>query len=95
MAATKTLHTGLMLLMNVLFAVALLLTGRIVTEFFGVLATTDMGRWLVRLTDVFVLSLGVGPARTPYGGIFDVEAAVTVVVLLLIEWALSVAHARA
>lgn len=81
--------------MNVLFFAAALLTARIVIEFFGALAMTAAGRVIVDLTGVLVLPVGIAGARTPYGGIFDVEAAVTVAVLLLLEWALSVARSRA
>ncbi|MBE0416466.1 MAG: hypothetical protein IBX63_01695 [Coriobacteriia bacterium] len=80
--------------MNVLFVVAVLLTGRIVVEFFGALAITVAGRAIVDFTEFLVLRVGISGARTPYGGVFDVGAALTVVVVLLIEWALSVARTR-
>jgi hypothetical protein len=81
--------------MNIIFFTAALLTARIVIEFFGTLAMTTAGSVIVDITDFLVLPLGIAAVRTPYGGIFDVEAAITVALLLLLEWALSVARTRA
>jgi hypothetical protein len=81
--------------MNVLFVLGMLLTGRIVIEFFGALAMTAMGRVIVEITEFLVLPLDLGGVRTPYGGVFDVDAAITVVLVLLLEWVLSVLRSRA
>jgi hypothetical protein len=95
MSGSSQARAILTAIMNVLFFLAALLTVRIGIEFFGVLAMTTAGRVIVEFTDFLVLPLGVAGVRTPYGGIFDVEAAITVVALLLVEWALSVARTRA
>lgn len=88
-------RTGLTVFMNVLFVLALVVTVRVVVEFFGALAMTTAGQAVVDATEMLVLPLGVRGARTPYGGVFDVDAAITIVVLLLFEWALSVVRGRA
>ncbi|MDY0088025.1 MAG: hypothetical protein RBS78_05715 [Coriobacteriia bacterium] len=81
--------------MNVLFALAAVLTARVVIEFFGRLAMTAWGSAIIAATDRLVLSVGVTAPRTPYGGVFDTQAAITVVVLLTVEWVLSFVRSRA
>lgn len=95
MADSSLVRTALTVAMNVLFAFALLVTAGIIIEFFGALATTSWGEAIAGATEYFVLPIGVTSPRTPYGGVFDVDAAVTVVVLLLLEWTLSVVRSRA
>lgn len=94
MPGSSIVRTLVAFAMNVLFVVAIVLTGRIVVEFFGALAMTAAGQAIVELTEWFVLPLGITAARTPYGGVFDADAAVTVVVVLLAEWVLSIVRAR-
>lgn len=81
--------------MNVLVALAFLLTARVVVEFFGALAMTTAGEVIVTATDRLVLPIGITAARTPYGGMFDADAALTVVLVLLVEWVLSIVRTRA
>lgn len=42
-----------------------------------------------------VIPFGARPIATPYGGIFDIDGAGTVLVALLVDWGLSVARDRA
>ncbi len=95
MSGSSSLRLLLTIVMNVLFVVAIAVTGRLVVEFFGAIAATTFGDALIRVTDLLVPPFGLPVVRTPYGGVFDVDAAVTVVLLLLFEWALSVARSRA
>ena len=95
MAATRSLRFAVMVVMNVFWVIALLLTARVLVEYFGGLAATAGGQGLLRVTDVFVLPVGIPAPRTPYGGVYDVEAAVTIVVVLLLEWMLSIVRSRA
>jgi len=92
---TSLARTYLTVAMNALFILAALLTARVAVEFFGALAGTTLGAAIVAATDYFVLPLGLVAPRTPYGGVFDTDAAVTVVVLLVAEWLLSLVRARA
>lgn len=78
-----------------LFALAALLTARIVVEFFGRLAMSSWGGIIVIVTDYVVLPLGTIAPRTPYGGVFDTDAAISVVVLIVLEWALGIVRSRA
>lgn len=81
-------------IMNLLVIFAVVDTGRIAISFFGALSATAWGGALVRVTAYSVMPFGVASIKTPYGGQFDVNAAITVVVLLLLEWMLSVARNR-
>lgn len=84
----------LTILMDLLIIVAIALTVRMVVVFFGALSSTQWGRVISTLTDVVTLPLGIAAIKTPYGGVFDVNAAVTIGALLLTEWVLSMARAR-
>lgn len=92
---TTLARTYLTIAMNVLFFLAVALTTRVAVEFFGTLAMASLGTAIVAATEYLVLPLGLTAPRTPYGGVFDTDAAVTVVVLLLVEWLLSLVRARA
>ncbi len=81
--------------MNILILVAVLLVVRIVVLFFGALAARSLGEALVAITDYLVIPFGVEAIKTPYGGVFDIDAALTVGTLIVAEWALSVARNRA
>jgi len=81
-------RTGVTVLMDLLVAVAVVSLAHLVIRFFGAFATASWGASLVRLTRYAVLPLGISDIATPYAGAFDGNAAVTVLVLLGIEWAL-------
>jgi uncharacterized protein YggT (Ycf19 family) len=81
--------------MNVLIIVAVLVTARIVVLFFGALSSQAWGEAIVRITDFLIIPFGVEAIKTPYGGVFDVDAAIMVAVLILVEWGLSIARNRA
>ena len=89
---TRILITALM---NVLIIVAVVLVARIVVDFFGVLAASRAGAALLDSTAFMVPDLGIAAIRTPYGGVLDAEAAIMVVVLLVIEWVLAMLRSRA
>ncbi|MDZ4063118.1 MAG: hypothetical protein U1E22_00450 [Coriobacteriia bacterium] len=92
--SVRPLRPIMTVVMNLLVIIAVIDTGRIVVSFFGALAATSWGGALVKVTEYTVLPLGAAAIKTPYGGGFDVDAAVTVVALLLAEWLLSVARNR-
>ncbi len=80
--------------MNVLVVLAIALTLRLVVLFFGQLAAQSWAEAVVALTDPITLPVAVEPIKTPYGGVFDVAAAVTVIALLAAEWLLSILRSR-
>jgi hypothetical protein len=80
--------------MDLIIVAAVAETIRMVVRFFGQLAAQEWGRVVIELTDLLTLPFGVDAIRTPYGGVFDVDAALTIAVLLLAEWALSVVRSR-
>lgn len=81
--------------MDILVLLAVCLTIGVVVRFFGALANTPVGESYLRFVSVITLPLGIAPVNTPYGGQFDVSGAVTVGIVLVIEWALSIARRRA
>ncbi len=93
--SAKPARTIVSLIMNVLIAVAIAITARIVVEFFGQLAAQDWAKTIIALTNPLVIPFGVDGIKTPYGGFLDVDAAITVVLVLGAEWALSGIRTRA
>ena len=49
----------------------------------------------IALTRPLVIPFGVAAIKTPYGGGFEVNTALTIAVILLVEWVLSGIRARA
>ncbi|PKQ29907.1 MAG: hypothetical protein CVT60_02860 [Actinobacteria bacterium HGW-Actinobacteria-10] len=94
MSATP-LRTLITIVMNVLVAIAVAVTIGLIIRFFGSLSSTEWGQAVVKLTDVATLPAGVADVKTPYGGYFDVNGAITVGATLLAEWILSVFRSRA
>lgn len=84
----------LVVIMNLLVVCAIAETVRMVVAFFGVLAAAGWGEMVLALTNPITIGFGFEAIKTPYGGVFDVNAALTVVVILVIEWALSVVRGR-
>ncbi len=95
MSESKPGRTLLTIIMDILVVVAVAETVRLVIMFFGQLASTGWGKAIVALTNPVTIQFGVDAIKTPYGGVFDVNAALTVVALLLAEWLLSVVRSRA
>jgi len=86
----------LRLVSDVLLVLAVLVLLRLVVSFFGVLAVSGMGSWYLRLTGALVPPVaGVWVVRSPYGGVFSIDAAIVVAVLLLAEWLAAALSARA
>lgn len=93
-SGNKAVRTIITVVMDLLVVVAIVLTARIVVEFFGQLAARDWAKTVVSLTDILVVPAGVDPVKTPYGGIFDLNAAGSVLIVLAAEWLLSVLRSR-
>lgn len=91
----KPLRTLFTFIMDALVLGAILEVGRIVVLFFGQLHATEWGAKIVEFTALITFPLGVDSLKTPYGGVFDMNAALTVVGFLVLEWLLSLGRGRA
>lgn len=80
--------------MDVLVLLAIAESVRLVVRFFGSVASRDWAIKVVEFTEPITIPLGVDPVTTPYGGVFDVAAAVSIFVILVGEWILSVFRTR-
>jgi hypothetical protein len=67
----------------------------LIVAFFGQLSLTEWGSALLSVTRYAILPLGLAPIVTPYQGVFDVNAAATVLALLGVEWVLGVVRRTA
>ena len=90
----KATRTVITIIMDILVALAILLTVRLVVVFFGQLAAQSWGKGIAELAGYVTLPLGIEALKTPYGGVFDVDAGLTIVILLAAEWLLSVVRSR-
>ena len=90
----KTLRTFITVVMDVLFVVAVLLTVRVAVRYFGALSSEGWGEAVVVASDRLVLSTGIEDVRSSYSGVFDVNATISIFVILAIEWVLSVVRER-
>ena len=93
--SSRPMRSLISVVMNVLVVVAVLLTIRIVVVFFGALASQAWAGPIITITDYLTIPFGVEAFKTPYGGVFDADAAITIGVLLLAEWVLSLMRHRA
>ncbi len=80
--------------MDVLVAVAIVLTAGIVARYFGVLAQSAVGGAVLRLADALTPAFGLPRVSTPYFGVFDASAAATVAGVLVMEWVLAIVRRR-
>ena len=81
--------------MDVLFAVAVVLVVHLVVTFFGALSSQEWGKGVLGLTRLAVIPFGIEAVKTPYGGAFDINAAATVLALLAAEWVLGLVRRSA
>lgn len=94
--SSKPVSIFITIIMDLLVVVAIALTARACVVFFGQLEAQAWGKTIVALTQwLLVIPFGVSPIKTPYGGEFEVVTALTIGVVLLIEWALSSIRERA
>lgn len=92
--ASKPARTLLTVLMDLLVVLAVAVVIRLVVAFFGVLASQGWGEVVLAITAPVTIPFGIAGIKTPYGGVFDVNAALTVVAYLLVEWILSIVRSR-
>ena len=94
MTPTNPVRVILVVAMNVAFALAIALAIRLGVAFFGGISSSWVGELVIHLTDPLVLPFGIEAIKTPYGGVFDVDAALTIGVLLIAEWLLALVPSR-
>ncbi len=87
--ASRTVRTVLSVIVNVLIVWAVLLCVRLVALFTAQFASSGWGTAVVRVTNYLVIPFGLLAIKTPYGGVFSISAAITIVVILVAEWVLS------
>lgn len=80
----------LTLAIDVLFVIALALLVRLFMSFFEPLMATSLYRPLIGLTNPLVLPLGIARIATPFKGFFEVNAAVTILAIMVVEYLLAV-----
>ncbi len=93
--SSKPARTIITIIMDVLVVIAVALTARLVVVFFGQLSAQAWAQSVIAITAPLVIPFGVDPIKTPYGGFFEVTTALTIVVVLAVEWLLSGIRARA
>jgi len=92
--SSKPVRTLVTVVMNLLIVVAIALTVRLVVMFFGVIAAKEWAKAIVSITNLLVIPFGIEPIKTPYGGVFDANAALTILLVLVAEWVLSLVRGR-
>lgn len=90
--ASRSLLT---VLIDLAIVVAVALTIRLFVLFTGQIAAQQWAKAYAAMSHYLVLPLGAHAIRTPYHGVFDVDAAMTVLVALVVEWGLSAVRDRA
>ena len=88
-------RTIITIIMDILIVCAVAVTARLGVKFFGQLASQGWGKALIAFTNPLVFPFGFHAIKTPYGGVFDVDNALTVIVLVVAEWILSTVRDRA
>ena len=91
----RPVRTFITIIMDLFVVAAIALTARLCVVFFGQLAAQGWGQAVIALTRPLVIPFGVAAIKTPYGGGFEVNTALTIAVILLVEWVLSGIRARA
>jgi hypothetical protein len=88
-------RTIITVLMDILIVCAIAVTARLGVKFFGQLASQGWGKALIAMTNPLVIPFGFHAIKTPYGGVFEVSAALMIGVYLAIEWVLAGIRSRA
>ena len=88
-------RTIITIIMDILIVCAVAVTARLGVKFFGQLASQGWGKALIAFTNPLVFPFGFHAIKTPYGGVFEVSAALMIGVFLAIEWVLAGIRSRA
>jgi len=86
--------TVLALVVNffVLLAAAMVVVTTV--RFFGALSAHPIGQTVVELGSIITIPLGINLVKTPFGGVFDANAALTAGIFMLVEWLVSALRNR-
>jgi hypothetical protein len=88
-------HLLLTALMDAALVLAVLLLIRLAIGFFGIMTVNPAGSWYLAVTrPLAVPVVGDWAVRTPYGGVFSVDAGIVILGLLVVEWALATMRRR-
>ncbi|MGV8082749.1 MAG: hypothetical protein AB2L09_03810 [Coriobacteriia bacterium] len=74
---------------NILLVWAAALAIRVVVAFFGGIAIYPFPAAFLQVTRAIVVPFGAGTVTSPYGGSFLADTALTMLLLLVVEWAIS------
>lgn len=88
--ARSLVRMALLVIMNVLLAVGLILVARLAMAFFRPLRAAPIFPPLAALSDPLVLPVKIAAIKTPFGGLFEVTAAATILIILVLEYVLGV-----
>ena len=91
----KAVRTLLTVVVDILIVLAIALACRQFIVFSARIAHMGWAQAFNALTSRFVIPFGVADIKTPYGGVFDVDNALTVLILVVAEWVLSGVRDRA
>jgi hypothetical protein len=92
---SRPIRTVITVVANVLVVVALLLAVRLIALFTAQFTASGWGSVVITATNFLVIPFGFAGIKTPYGGYFSVNTAVTIVVVLIVEWVLTRVRDRA
>lgn len=89
------MSTFLTVIMDILMVLVVVCLAHVIVSFFGRASSTDWGKGLLSISRLAVIPFGLDPIKTPYGGVLDVSATATTLVLLAAEWVLGLARRNA
>jgi hypothetical protein len=93
--AGRALRAVLTILVYVLIVVLVLLSLREIVVFSRRIASQSWAQAIDMVAGYLVLPFGQPNVNTPYHGVFDVDNALTILVVVLAEWGLSAVRDRA
>lgn len=93
--AAKPTRTLLLILMDLLIVLAVLMTAALAIGFFGALSGQAWGQAVLKIADLVKIPVGITSIKTPYGGVFSVDFAISVAIYLIGEWIIGSLRNRA
>lgn len=83
------MRTVLLIVIDILVVIGLLLLARLFVVFFKPLAISPIATPLVSFTEPLVLPLKLTRVATPFQGFFEFNTAVTVLIILVVDYLLA------
>jgi len=81
--------SALTVIINLLIILAGVMVIVTTVRFFGALSAHPAGQIIVELGSIITIPFGINLIKTPFGGVFDANTALTAGSLLLAEWVVS------